>query len=439
MCTLRDDTVGIEQSLEVQRELDGLLIGESEADAAVRGYLITAADAILTEFRSAQQATTAHLNRLSELVADDSPQQQLVDQLRVAVGTRVARLEQVILVRRTGTMELAMDAARTSDTNSARGEIRRLISEMEVQESRLLAQRRERASLAYMRAVSGRVGSGLVSAGLLIAIVLTAGLHARAKTRREAALVDSERRAREAAAAREQDARAEAERANRDKDQFLAILSHELRTPLNAVLGWTQILQTARPDAPTVERALSSIQRNAQAQQRLVEDLLDVSRIVAGKLPIERQPLNLRAAISAAVESIRPTAVVQGLTLTDDLADTPPAWGDAERIQQMAGNLLSNAVKFTPAGGHVTVRLADNGDEAVLEVTDTGSGIALELQPHIFERFRQGDASTTRTHGGLGLGLAIARHVAESHGGAIAVESRGSNAGATFRVRLPYR
>ena len=177
MRTLRDDTVGIEQSLEVQRELDGLLIGESEADAAVRGYLITGADAILTEFRSAQQATTTHLNRLSDLVADDSPQQQLVDQLRVAVGTRVARLEQVILVRRTGTMELAMDAARTSDTNSARGEIRRLISEMEVQESRLLAQRRERASLAYMRAVSGRVGSGLVSAGLLIAIVLTAGLH----------------------------------------------------------------------------------------------------------------------------------------------------------------------------------------------------------------------------------------------------------------------
>jgi diguanylate cyclase len=208
---------------------------------------------------------------------------------------------------------------------------------------------------------------------------------------------------------------------------------------LNAVLGWTQILQTAHPDSGTVERALSSIQRNAEAQQRLVEDLLDVSRIIAGKLPIRREPFNLRSAISAAVDSIRPTAIMQGLGLTDDLAETPPVWGDAERIQQMAGNLLSNAVKFTPPGGHVTVRLEDAGDAAVLAVTDTGAGIPAHLQPHIFERFRQGDASTTRAHGGLGLGLAIARHVVESHGGAIAVESGGSDAGATFRVRLPYR
>jgi len=293
---------------------------------------------------------------------------------------------------------------------------------MEREEAQLLAARRQMANGAYARAVNGRIASGLVSAGLLIGIVVTAGLHARSKAIRERALVASEQRAREATL-REQDARSEAERANRAKDQFLAVLSHELRTPLNAVLGWTQILQAAEPTEPTIVRALASIRRNAEAQQRLVEDLLDVSRIISGKLPFEHEAFDLRSSIAAAVESVRPSAETKGIALEAQLDATPQAVGDAGRIQQVAANLLSNAIKFTPRGGRVAVTLHDRGDVAIFEVADDGAGLPPDLQPHIFERFRQGDGSTTRKHGGLGLGLAIAKHIVEAHGGAIAAES----------------
>jgi signal transduction histidine kinase len=163
-----------------------------------------------------------------------------------------------------------------------------------------------------------------------------------------------------------------------------------------------------------------------------------VSRIVSGKLPFASEPVDLASAITAAVESIRPSAEAKGLAVEADLQQTAPARGDAGRIQQMAGNLLSNAVKFTPAGGWIAVSLKNGGQCAVLEVRDSGEGVVPDLQPYIFDRFTQGDASSTRAHGGLGLGLAIARHIAEAHGGSIAVESEGKNHGATFRVQLPY-
>jgi signal transduction histidine kinase len=437
MRVIRDESFLIEHTLEVQRQLDAVRVAESEADAAVRGYLLGGAPQALDTLRDSQRSVNERLGRLEELTADNPTQRARLSRLRTAVDRRVAGLDKVIDVRHRGTVEAAMAEARASDTTTTREEIRAIISELETEESELLAKRREQASGSYERAVRGRVGSGIVSAGLLIAIVVTAGLHARSKTRREQALVQSERRAREAAT-REQEARAEAERANREKDQFLAVLSHELRTPLNAVLGWTQILQAAGPSEPTIVRALASIRRNAEAQQRLVEDLLDVSRIVSGKLPFEREAFDLRTAITAAVESIRPSAQAKGLTITTRLDGVPPAVGDPQRIQQVAGNLLSNAVKFTPSGGHISVMLVNEGSAAILDVADDGQGISADLQPHIFERFRQGDGSTTRAHGGLGLGLAIAKHIVEAHGGSISVHSEGPNCGARFRVQLPY-
>jgi signal transduction histidine kinase len=437
MRMLRDESFRIEHTLEVQRTLDALLLAESEADANVRGYLLTGSPQALESARTNQQWAADRLDRLGDLVADNPSQQQRIAKLRRTVDLRRARLEQVIAARHSGTIDDAMAEARAADSTAPRDAMRQIISDMERDEARLLDSRRETANGAYLRAVNGRIGSGIVSAALLISVVVTAGLHARSKARREAALVASEQRAREAAA-REQEARTEAERANREKDQFLAVLSHELRTPLNAVLGWTQILQAADPTEPTVVRALASIRRNAEAQQRLVEDLLDVSRIVSGKLPFEREAFDLRGAIAAAVDTVRPSVEMKRICLTAQLDQTPPAMGDAGRIQQVAGNLLSNAVKFTPPDGRITVTLRDRGDAAVLEVSDNGAGLAAELQPHIFERFRQGDGSTTRAHGGLGLGLAIVKHIVEAHGGAIAVESQGPDTGATFRVRLPY-
>jgi signal transduction histidine kinase len=253
--------------------------------------------------------------------------------------------------------------------------------------------------------------------------------------RREVALIASEKRALDAAS-REQEARAEAELANRLKDEFLAVLSHELRTPLNAVMGWTQILQTAGLTEPTVIRALASIKRNAEAQQRLVEDLLDVSRIVTGKFPLDRQLVDLRAAVSAAVETIRPAATTKNVDLTADMANARVD-GDPSRLQQVATNLLSNALKFTPAGGQVTVSLTVVDGHASLVVRDSGEGISPELRPHIFDRFRQGDSSSTRAHGGLGLGLALAKHIVDAHGGTIEAHSDGSGHGSTFSVRIP--
>jgi signal transduction histidine kinase/ActR/RegA family two-component response regulator len=235
---------------------------------------------------------------------------------------------------------------------------------------------------------------------------------------------------RTAALARERDA-------NRLKDEFLATVSHELRTPLNAVLGWTRVLRAAHVDAPTRERALESVERNARVQARLIEDLLEISRIVTGKLRLQMQDVDLAATIEASVEVVQPAAAAKRIALDVHLG-TRPAWtaGDPDRLQQIIWNLLSNAVKFTPAEGHVTIRL-EQRDGYHLAVTDSGAGIEPPFLPFVFEPFRQADGTASREHGGLGLGLAIAKQLVELHGGTIEAHSRGRGTGATFDVHLP--
>jgi signal transduction histidine kinase len=228
--------------------------------------------------------------------------------------------------------------------------------------------------------------------------------------------------------------------ANRLKDEFLATLSHELRTPLNAILGWTRLLRAGAVPAGSSDRALEKVERNAQAQVRLIEDLLEVSRITTGKLRLELRPTDLAAVVHAAVESIRPAAESRDITLeTAGLQRAQPTIGDPDRLQQVVWNLLSNAVKFTPAGGRVSVRLSKTDDADQLEVSDTGIGIDRAFLANVFDTFRQADASSTRQHGGLGLGLSIARRLVELHGGTIHVVSDGLGRGATFTVRLPAR
>ena len=437
MRALRDQSVEVERTLEIQRVLDAIRIAESEADSSARAYVLTGRKVFLEQMRAQHGTASIRLMRLDELLRDNAAQQERLQRLRGAIEARRTRLDQVIVVRESGTLEAAVDEARASGSTSASNEVRDVIAQMEGEEARILSQRRSQADVLYRRAVGGRVGSSVVSAVLLLVVVAIAGLHARAKARRESALLASEQRALQAAA-REQEARSEAEAANREKDQFLAVRSHELRTPLNAVLGWTQILQTTRADGVRLVKALAAIRRNAEAQQRLVEDLLDVSRIIAGKLAVERAPFDLRAAIGAAVDAVRPAAVSKDLDLQVRMDATPRTLGDAGRMQQVATNLLTNAVKFSEPGGTVVVRLEHLGDAALLEVRDGGAGIPADLLPHVFDRFRQGDSSTTRAHGGLGLGLAIARHIVEAHGGRVSVHSDGPGKGATFRVRIPY-
>jgi PAS domain S-box-containing protein len=237
---------------------------------------------------------------------------------------------------------------------------------------------------------------------------------------------------------REQAARADAEAANRAKDEFLATVSHELRTPLNAIMGWSRMLRRGGLDDEMQERALETIERNARLQTQIIEDILDVSRIVTGKLRLAPGPVELASIIRAAIDSLRPAADAKVIKITlAPYAGSPLVCGDADRLQQVAWNLLANAVKFTPAGGRVEVRLERTDEFAQMIVSDTGLGICREFLPFAFERFRQADSTSTRVHGGLGLGLAIVRHIVEMHGGTVNAESQGEGCGATFTVALP--
>src|SRR5256885_4925154 len=276
--------------------------------------------------------------------------------------------------------------------------------------------------------------------GMLVTSAIRDVSERRALVRERAARAEAEKLARENARlyAEAQEARANAEAADRAKDEFLSILSHELRTPLTPILAWTRQLIRGKVPPAGVPRALESIERNVKSQARLVEDLLDVSRIVSGKLHVDQRPVELPDVIQAAVDSVRPAADAKQLVL--ELLMDPGAGlvlGDPLRLQQVVWNLLSNAVKFTPAGGRIELGLASAGSHVELTVTDSGQGIAPAFLPQLFQRFRQADSSSRRAHGGLGIGLAIVRTLVELHRGSGHAASRGQGQGATFTVRLP--
>jgi signal transduction histidine kinase len=274
----------------------------------------------------------------------------------------------------------------------------------------------------------------LVLLQLFMAVVAGTGLLlAAAMTERET----SERK-RAAAHTRELDARREAEAANRAKDEFLATLSHELRTPLNAIVGWTRMLLDGTVDDAHRRRALEVIERNAQLQAQLVADILDVSGIITGGLKLNTATVDPVVVVGAAIDALRPAADARRLLITAHLPNEAPALrGDAQRLQQVVWNLVANAIKFTPPGGRVDVELRSDAGWISIVVRDTGAGIDPAFLPHVFDRFRQGDGSASRQHGGLGLGLAIVRHLVELHGGSVRAENSGTGRGAIFTVRLP--
>jgi signal transduction histidine kinase/CheY-like chemotaxis protein len=229
-----------------------------------------------------------------------------------------------------------------------------------------------------------------------------------------------------------------AEEATRAKDEFLATVSHELRTPLTAILGWARMLQTGKLDEPMSARALDSIERNAESQNQLIGDLLDFSRIISGKIRLDVGRVELASVVEAALDVVSPAADAKEIRLQAILdPKAGPVSGDPERLQQVMWNLLSNAVKFTPKGGRVQIRLARVNSSVEVAVSDTGCGISAEFLPYVFERFRQADQTMTRRQGGLGLGMAITKHLVELHGGTIWAESQGEGSGATFIMRLP--
>lgn len=266
-----------------------------------------------------------------------------------------------------------------------------------------------------------------------------------AKLQQKAASLEAEVKERQQAEERlrlalvgEQMARAEAETANRMKDEFLATVSHELRTPLNAIIGWSHLLRTGSLDKATTSRAMETIDRNAKAQAQLIEDILDVSRMISGKLRVNNEPVDIASVINAAIDSVQ--LAVDSKDIELEVTLDPSArhtLGDSSRLQQVVWNLLANAIKFTPSGGRIEVQVKRAGRNLRLRVSDSGQGISSDFLPFIFERFRQADGTTTRQHGGLGLGLAIVRHLVELHGGTITAESNGEGRGATFTIKLP--
>lgn len=254
----------------------------------------------------------------------------------------------------------------------------------------------------------------------------------------KARLLEAELKERERLLAREQLARAEAETANRLKDQFLATVSHELRTPLNAIIGWSHMLRGGKLDQATASRAVETIERNAKAQAQLIEDLLDVSRMITGNLRLRVAPVDMAAVINMAIDCVQLAAETKDIQL-EVLLDPSVRHvaGDAGRLQQVVWNLLANSIKFTPAGGRIVVRLQRLRSSLQIRVSDNGTGISSEFLPFIFDRFRQADGSSTRNQGGLGLGLSIVRHLVELHGGTVSAESDGAGRGATFTIQLP--
>lgn len=245
----------------------------------------------------------------------------------------------------------------------------------------------------------------------------------------------AEASAAQASAAR---ARAEADAAVLARDEFLATLSHELRTPLNAIFGWIHLLKSGQLDPATAERGLDAIERNAREQARLVAEMLDLAQIVTGRSRLELRPIDLRVSISEAVDAVRPAADARGLALRVTIGEgSHVVAGDPDRLRQVVWHLLSNAIRFTPPGGEVHLRVERGEHERRIVVEDTGDGIEPDLLPHVFARFRQGDSSSTRRHGGLGVGLAMVRHVVEMHGGSVQAESGGRGRGARFTVHLP--
>lgn len=272
------------------------------------------------------------------------------------------------------------------------------------------------------------VTAGTAAGGVAISFLLFALIRVQMRARAEA----------EMTASRLRESEGELQQANRAKDEFLATLSHELRTPMTAIIGWAKLMSMSELDADTTAMAIDSIQQSSRTQAQLIDDLLDVSRITAGKMRIEKRPLDLRAVVSTAIDTVSQSAAAKEHRLEHEIpSGAVHVSGDAPRLQQIVLNLLTNAVKFTPRGGRIRTILRVDGKRAIIEVRDNGPGIEPDFLPHVFERFRQADSSTTRSYTGLGLGLAIVKHLATLHGGEVTAHSEGTGKGATFHVSLP--
>ncbi len=427
----------VTHTYQVQNALESLLTTIVDAETSARGFSATGSSTYRAPFDQAQADLPRELDVLDALTADNPTQQRDAAQLRAEATAAIDLIGQMM-----AHAESQRDIPRDLNDRERAGmdAVREAVHAMRSEEQRLMDQRTSAAANAVLLTKLSIVALFVLSVGVL---AVSAFLVIRRAMMLDRANEDLASRVHERtlelqdALAHEQAARAKAQRANALKDEFLMTVSHELRTPLTAMYGWSRMLLEGNLSETQERRGIEAITRSAEAQTRIIDDLLDASRAMAGKLAINLRSVDLGGIIHAAVSAVRPAADAKALALFITIQHDLHVVGDADRLQQVIWNLLSNAIKFTPPGGRVDVTMRQVDDAAEITVTDTGQGIAAEFLPFVFDRFRQADATPSRAHGGLGLGLAIVRSIADLHGGRIDVESPGVNQGTTFRLRLP--
>ena len=350
---------------------------------------------------------------------------------------KLAELAHTIEIRRTQGLEAAIAEVKKDTGRIVMDEMRTVLDEYDAEQNRATVVLRDHSKSERREVFIISTLASLILAGALAGLYLLTRRNLAERERLLKIAEDAKDTTQKALAA-ERVAHSASVHANKLKDEFIAVVSHELRTPLNAIVGWTSLLRDGAENEQELREGLETIDRNAHAQARLVDDLLDVSRIVTGKVRLQIAEVNLRAVVASVVDGLKPAAAARGVVLKVSGTPEPSeVLGDSDRLQQIVWNLLNNAIKFTPRGGSVEVSLEHFDSRVALEVKDTGQGIAPDFLPRIFDRFSQQDTSTTRGQAGLGLGLAITRHLVELHGGKISVRSAGENQGSTFRVEIP--
>ena len=438
LSSLANSSARVQRSYDLLQTLYDLNAALTDTETNQRGFLLTQDSAYLAQYDAAIAQIRLAMIELHRLSGGEPATSTAIEALEALAGGKLADLQESLLHAQAGARHSAI-------TNEVQGKgkflmdaFRRNSAALENIQRHLLEERRKQEARARFFSQAVLVTTIVLS---LLLVAAAAAISRRFDARRillESEIAERRRseEVREALLVSERAARSEAERATRLKDEFVATLSHELRTPLNAIVGWASILRADRRNE-TIQQGVEVIERNARLQAQMIEELLDMSRILSGKLLFELQPTDVAEVIEASVAAVRPTCDSKGVLLSATIARCPNVSADPARLQQVAWNLLTNAIKFTPRGGRVTVTLLENAGQLELSVRDTGQGIRADFLPFVFDRFRQADASTTRRHGGLGLGLSIVKSLVELHGGSVDVDSQGEGHGATFVVRLP--
>ena len=442
MSVLANSSAHVQRSYDVLQTLHDLNTALTDTETNQRGYLLTQDTTYLDQYDTAIAQIRLALSELHRLTGHEQTTGAAIGHLARLAGAKLDEMQHAIHAIQRGEQHGALEAFSVGPGRKIMDDFRRDTQELETEQRQLLEIQRRREYRARLAAEGVLIATVLLSLLFVGAAALISRRfdERRRMLEREVAERKRAEERREALLTSERAARSEAERATRLKDEFVATMSHELRTPLNAIVGWASILRRDRR-AETVKQGVEVIERNAKVQARMVEDLLDMSRILSGKLAMELQRTDLTVVIEAAVAAVRPAADAKNVRLHTAIGATSPVNGDPGRLQQVLWNLLVNAIKFTPPNGMVTVLAReaerDGRRNVEISVTDSGQGIDPKFLPFVFDRFRQADASTTRRHGGLGLGLSIVKSLVEMHQGSVEAMSDGEGQGATFIVNLP--